>query len=181
MTQHNIKQDLKIFGQVDAEDVLRELKQFHDRDVIEPKKASALTKEEKRGALQYLMFLKKKRCSRIKGWGCADGRKKRIYKSKEETSSPTVAVESLMLSCVIDAKERRQVVTADIPRAFMQTDMDEDLFTRLDGPLAQVLAKADPRKYKKFLKTEKGRPVIYVKLKRRYMVRCKRPYCFGRT
>ena len=92
------------------------------------------------------MFLKKKRCGRIKGRGCADGRKQRIYKTKEETSAPTVAIESLMLSCTIDAKERRSVITADIPGAFMQADMDEVLYMKLEGPLAKLLTKVDPKK-----------------------------------
>jgi hypothetical protein len=48
------------------------------------------------------MFLKEKRCGKIKGRGCADGCKQREYLSKEDTSSPTVAIESVFLSCVID-------------------------------------------------------------------------------
>ncbi len=38
------------------------------------------------------------------------------------TSAPTVAVESLFLSTVIDAKECRDVVTCDILGEFMQAD-----------------------------------------------------------
>jgi hypothetical protein len=30
-----------------------------------------------------------------------------------------------MISCIIDAKENRDVATLDIPGAFMQVDMDE--------------------------------------------------------
>jgi hypothetical protein len=48
-----------------------------------------------------------------------------VYTAKEEASSPTVSIESIMLSCVIDAKEGRHVATANIPGAFMQADMDE--------------------------------------------------------
>jgi hypothetical protein len=44
------------------------------------------------------MFLKKKRCGKIKARGCADGRKQRLYKTKEETSAPTVSIESVMLT-----------------------------------------------------------------------------------
>jgi hypothetical protein len=92
--------------------------------VLEPKSNDDITKDDKRKALKYLMFLKKKRNGVIKGRGCADGRKQRAYTSKEEASSPTVAIESVMLSCVIDAMERRDVATVDIPGAFMQADMD---------------------------------------------------------
>jgi hypothetical protein len=101
------------------------MKQLHDRGVIQPKLANMLTCEEKRKSLQYLMFLKQRGCGRIKGQGCTDGRKQRVYKMKEETSALNVLIESLFLSCTIDAKESRKVVTCDIPGAFMQTDIDE--------------------------------------------------------
>ena len=58
-------QGLKIFGEAGAEAVVTEMKQLHDRGVIQPKLANMLTREEKRASLQYLMFLKKKRCGRI--------------------------------------------------------------------------------------------------------------------
>jgi len=44
------------------------------------------------------MFLKKKHTGQIKGIGCADGRRQRIYMQKEDTSLPTVAIESLFIS-----------------------------------------------------------------------------------
>jgi hypothetical protein len=85
------------------------------------------------------MFLKEKRCGTIKGQGCADGGKQREHISKDETSSPTVAIESVMLSCTIDAKEGRNVATADIPGAFMQTDMDDTVHMMLEGKMAKLL------------------------------------------
>ena len=88
MNQHSIKKGLKLYGEARAEAFVNEMQQLHDRDVIEPKSSNMLTNEEKKKALHYLMFLKKKRCGRIKGRGCADGRKQRIYKTKEETSAP---------------------------------------------------------------------------------------------
>ena len=138
LTQHSIKKGLKVFGEKGAEAVVTEMTQLHDRSVIEPKMSHMLTKEEKQKSLNYLMFLKQKRCGRIKARGCADGRKQRIYKTKQDTSAPTVAIESLFLSCVIDAKERRDVMTCDIPGAFMQANMDEVLYMRLEGPLAKL-------------------------------------------
>jgi len=164
LKQYNINKGLKIFGEAGAKAVVEEMKQLHDRAVIQPRLANMLTREEKQKSLQYLMFLKQKRCGRIKGRGCADGRKQRIYKTKEETSAPTVSVESLFLSCVIDAKERRNVVTCDIPGAFMQADIDEVLRMRLEGPLAKPLTKVDPELYTKYLSQEKGKDVMYVRL-----------------
>jgi hypothetical protein len=168
MIKHSIKKGLKIYGEAGAEAVVSEMQQLHDRDVIEPKSANMLTKEEKKKALHYLMFLKKKRCGRIKGCGCADGQKQRISdKTKEETSASTVAIELLLfLSSIIDAKEGRAVVTLDIPGAFMQADTDEVLYMKLEGPLAHLLTKVDPKQYSQFVATERGKKVIYVKLKK---------------
>jgi len=43
------------------------------------KHAESLSREEKGAALKYLMFLKEKRCGRIKGRESADGRKQQLY------------------------------------------------------------------------------------------------------
>ena len=109
------------------------------------------------------MFLKQKRCGRIEARGCADNRKQRIYKSKEETSSPTISVESLFLTCIIDAMEQRHVSMCDIPGAFMQVDMDELVHVKLEGELAELLIKVDST-YKAVLTHESNKPIIYAEL-----------------
>ena len=108
---------------------------------------TSLEAAQKRAALEYLMYLKQKRCGRIKGHRCADGRKQRIYKTKEETSSPTVSTEALFLSSLTDAEEERKAVTVDIPGTFMHIDMDELVHVRLSGPMIELLVRADPVKY----------------------------------
>ena len=153
-----------MFGKAGADAVVEEMKQLDYRQCIKPTVASELTREEKRRALKYLMYLKQKRCGRIKGRGCADGRKQRLYKSKEETSAPTVAPEALFLTSIIDAQEKRKVMTIDIPGAFMQSDIDELIHIKLEGPMAELLTKVDPKKYRPYLTEEKGKPVMYVEL-----------------
>jgi hypothetical protein len=109
------------------------------------------------------MFLKEKRCGTIKkGRGGADGRSQRGYMTKEETSSPTVATEALILTCVIDAIERRNIATCDIPGAFMQSDMKGKVVMKLEGVMAEVILKIDQTKYKKHVTKENGKDVIYV-------------------
>jgi hypothetical protein len=91
MTPHTIDRGLKIFGEAGTHAVLlQELKQLHDRKVVEPKTFHDLTCQERSDPLRYLMFLKEKRCGHIKGRGCADGRKQREYLTREDTGSPTV-------------------------------------------------------------------------------------------
>jgi hypothetical protein len=162
LTQYNVKWGLEIYGQAASAAVMKEMKQLHDRKTIRPQASKDLTMKEKRKALTYLMFIKEKRCGTIKACGCADGRKQRLYKTKEDTSSPTVRTESLLLSCMIDAKEQRQVMTCDVPRTFMQVDVDEVVHVRLVGPLAILPTKVDSTLYTKYMTTEKGKPVLYV-------------------
>jgi hypothetical protein len=97
--------------------------------------------------------------------GCADGRKQRLYKTEEETSSPTVSTKALFLTSLIDAEEERKVVTVDIPGAFMQSDIDELVHMRLSGPMAELLVRVDPAKHRKYVvKDKKGNNTLYVEL-----------------
>jgi hypothetical protein len=59
---------------------------------------SEVNREIRFRALNYLMFLKRKRCGKIKARGYADGRPQREYISKDESSSPTVSIYALITS-----------------------------------------------------------------------------------
>ena len=161
-----MKKGLKVFGDARVDAVLNELNQLHIKKVLEPKNAGEMTRDDTRGALQYLMFLKQKRCGRIKGRGCADGRKQREHTPKDAATSPTVAIESVVLSCIIGAKERRDGATADIPGAFMQADMDEDVYMKLEGTMAELLVRIAPKLYRKYVQIVNGKSILYVKLKK---------------
>ena len=164
MTQYTLAKGLQVFGPPGKEAVFREMQQLHQRKVCEPRKAADLTADQRKASLGYLMFLKQKRSGQIKGRGCADGRKQRLYTGKEEKTSPTVATESVMLTSTIDAKEGRDMATVDIPGAFMHSNQDETIHLRLQGTLADLLVKCDPKLYRKYVVTEKGQRVLYVEL-----------------
>jgi hypothetical protein len=165
-TQMSAKKGLRLFGQQGADAITAELEQLHYRDVIQPLRPDEMTREERQKSLYYLMYLKRKRCGRIKARGCADGRKQRLWKTKDETSSPTVRLESLFLSTMIDSHERRKVITCDIPGAFMQADIDEVVHVKFEGDIAKLLAQVDERTYRPYLVTENGKTVLYVQLKK---------------
>ena len=77
--QMSLEAGLYTFGSNGMKAVEKEMKQLHDRDVMIPVHKKSLTPEQRREALAYLMFLKRKRCGKIKGRGCADGRRQRAY------------------------------------------------------------------------------------------------------
>ena len=69
-----------------------------------------------------------------------------------------------MLSATIDAMEGRDVATVDIPGAFMQADIDEVIHVKFEGEIAEMLVKMDPKLYRKYVKDENGKTVLYVEL-----------------
>jgi hypothetical protein len=86
-----------------------------------------------------------KRDGRIKARVVADGSTQDRY-FEEETYSPTVKLESIMLNSLIDANEKRNVVTIDIKGAFLKAKVPEDmeLIVKMDGELAELMCELDP-------------------------------------
>ena len=95
-------------------------------------------------SLSYLMFLKRKRSGKIKGRGCADGRKQREHITRAESSSPTLSTPALMATCLLDAIEGRFVATIDIPGAFLQATMDDEVWIKFENKMIDVLVGIDP-------------------------------------
>ena len=156
-----IRRGLKLFGSQGMSAVKAELQQLHDLKVMA---AKPLTTIQKREALGYLMFLKRKRSGKIKARGCADGRPQRAYIPQEDARAPTISTEAVFMTAVIDAMENRTVAVVDIPGAFMQADMDPGVYMRIDGAMAELLMEIDYDMYQPHVVKEKGKPVIYVEL-----------------
>jgi hypothetical protein len=74
-----------------------------------------------------------------------------------------VSIEALLLSCMIDAREERDVATIDIPVAFMQAFIDELVHVKLDGELIDLICQVDPS-LSKFVIMENGKRVLYTRL-----------------
>jgi hypothetical protein len=89
----------------------------------------------------------------------AGGNKQQDYISKEDESSPTVATQAVMLSCIIDAKEERDVAVITIANAFIQTwveDEEDDMaIIKMRGVLMYILVQIGPDIYKSYITTDK--------------------------
>ena len=159
--------EIKVFCKLGVAAVLKELKQMHDIIVMDPKKSGKMTTGKKNSALQYLMFLKQKRCGKINGRVCVDGRKYRKYLTKDNTSAPIMVMEALFLTCLINAMEHQKLAMVDIPGAFMQSDVEgETVHMNLEGKLAELLTKLNLKIYQKYVRNKKGRTVLFVELKK---------------
>jgi hypothetical protein len=68
--------------------------------------------------------------------------------------------------CAIDAKERRSVITFDVPGAFMQVDIDEVVHIRFEGPQADLLVQVHPKLHTQYMVIENGKNIVYVQLEK---------------
>eukprot|EP00957_Ditylum_brightwellii_P124040 9455439-Ditylum_brightwellii.AAC.1 len=141
LTQYSLKKGLDKLKKDEEEAVIEEFKQLHTRGTFKPMLKEKLSLEEKQRALPLLMFLKEKRDKKIKGRTCADGRKQRLGVKKKDVDSPTVSIEAVFLSALIDTHKGRYVVTTNIPSAHLNAEMDINMFMMLEGVLAKLLVK----------------------------------------
>ena len=133
-------------------------------DVFEPLYADKLSDEEKSKALTSLIFLREKRDGKVKARSCANGSVQREHVAKEEAAAPTVALESVFVTATIDAKEKQEIVTIDIPGAFLHANNDDYVIMKMNGSPAELMVKTDPKFYRKYVTIEKGRKVLYLRL-----------------
>lgn len=163
--QMSLNKGIKKHGEKAIKGITKELRQMHLRDSFIPKKRNELTKKQWQSACEAVNLIKEKKSGEIKGRTCADRRVQRKYISKEESASPTAATESIFLTGVIEAKEERNIITLDVPNAFIQTyleDESERIILILRGLAVQILVEIDPSVYKSFVEIEKGKEVLYL-------------------
>ena len=162
---YNVNQAIKKFGDDGYQAVFKEFKQLHERECFKPVDVNTLSREERKRALESLAFVTQKRDGTVKGRTCANGSKQRQWMSKEDTSSPTVSLEAVLLTCTIEAKEEREVAVVDVPNAFIQTEYEgEKVHIKVKGKLAEILLAAAPETYKPYVTYENGIMVIYLEV-----------------
>ena len=120
------------------------MKQLHWHNSYKPMHWHKLTKKQKEQVLESHIFVEEKRDDTIKARKVIGGNKQRDYTTKEDVSSSTVTAEAVMLTCVIDAQENRDVAVVDIPNAFVQTVVTEEdtqhrVIVHIRGPLIDLL------------------------------------------
>ncbi len=73
-----------------------------------------------------------------------------------------MALESVFVTSTIDAIENREVVTINIPGAFLHAKNEDYVVMQMNGTLAELMAKTDPKLYRKYLVDKKGKRVLYL-------------------
>jgi hypothetical protein len=116
------------------------------------------------------MFLTEKRDKSVKGRMVYNGKPTREWLSQEDAVSPTAALESILITGVIEAKEERDVMTCDIPNAFIQAYLpkkepgEDRVVMKITGVLVDMLVDINPELYGPAIVMENRKKVIYVEV-----------------
>jgi hypothetical protein len=158
---------MKKFGEKGCQAAVKEMEQLHERNFFDPIHADDITTIEKKRALKSLIFLTEKRDGTIKGHTCGKGSAQRGYIGRDEAASPTAITESIILTAVIDAKEGRNIMIADVSNAFVQTGIEpkekgKRVIMKIRDPLVDMLVNIDARTYEPYVVEENNNKVIYV-------------------
>jgi hypothetical protein len=170
--QYIVHKGLKIFGDRGRAAAKKEMAQLHDRQCFYPIDIAELTPTEKRKAQESLMFLTEKRDKTVQARTVYNGKPTREWHDKDESASPTASLESIFLTAIIDAKEGRDVMSADIPNAFIQTAMpvikegEDRVIMKLTGILLDLLVELSPELYGPYVVLENGKRVLYLQVLR---------------
>ena len=157
---------LKIWKKHGEEAVSLELSQLHYHDTFEPLDPDTLSAQDKQQALESHLFLKEKQDSTFTGCMVAGSDHQHGYIDKEDASSPTAHLKSVLLSATIDAKEGCDVAIVNAPNVFVQMCLKQDsnkCIMVLQGHLAELMLQVAPDVYGPHAHcNKKGELVIYV-------------------
>ena len=119
MTQLSPKEGLKEWVEKVHSSAKSNMKQIHLRNTFITIHRRDLTYEVCQMVLESHMFLKNKRDSKIKGRNVSGGNKQNTYIPKEDVSYPTVSIEYVLLTRIVDAKANMDLLFIDTPNAFI--------------------------------------------------------------
>ncbi len=163
LTQMTATAGIRKHGSRAVDALFQELCQLDDKKVFKPINANNLTRGQKREALRAINLIKEKRCGKLKGRTCADGSTQRGKYTKEQTASPTVSPDALMLSLMIDVYEKRDVAIADVVGAYLHALMDDFTVLKLQGDVVDIMCEVNPT-YREFVTVENNKKVLYLRL-----------------
>ena len=166
---YSLNKGIKKFGQKGMDAATKEMKQLHNRTVFEGIKIQDMTPLERKRAMESLLFLVEKRDGKIKARTCANGSTQREYIEREDATSPTAATDAILITGVLDAKQHRDVMTNDVPNAFVQTPIPQDgekFIMKIRGKLVDMLVEISPETYEPFIVYEGNKRVLYVRMLR---------------
>jgi len=158
----SIQEGIKRYGQKGKDSVMKKIQNLAEKNEYFCEiEYDSLTQEMKDKALPLLLFMVMKRNSDLKTRGVANGKNQKIYTDKNDVLSLILDFNSLKYLCAVFAKEGRDTAIVNLPGFFLQTKQEDEVLIKLTGAAALLLVESKPDKWKKHLRRENGKWVIY--------------------
>ena len=151
-TQMYSKKGIKLFGERDIAEIIKESRKL-DKGVMPGKpvviqlKPDEIIDVERRQSIEAVNIIKEQINGIIKGRTCANGiKQKSNLKEVESVASPTIFLEGLFTTLVINSYEGREVATFDVPVAYLHADMPKDkkFLLKFRGTFVDVMCQINP-------------------------------------
>ena len=168
MQQYHVNKGLKVFGEAGEKGVRTELDQMLKRGAFGPILVADLNEQERTEAIDSMMLLAQKESGEVKGRLVGRGDQSHDFLTKEDTASPTVSQDGIEATCTIDAYEGRDMMSMDVPNAFIQTITPKGknkIIMKITGVMVKYMIDIAPE-YRDFVVLENNKRVIYVEVHR---------------
>eukprot|EP00978_Attheya_sp_CCMP212_P001665 scaffold3444_cov50-Attheya_sp.AAC.1 len=140
------------------------MKQLHDRVVFEPIRLTDMNPKERKRSMESLIFHVEKGDGTVK----ARTTQREYIELEDAGASPTASTDSIIITSVIDAKQNRDVMTSDVPNAFVQLEIDqsgEKIVMKIKGVLVDMLVEMCPEIYQDYVvRTHRKDKILYVRM-----------------
>jgi hypothetical protein len=145
-----LKQAREKYSTAADEAVKKEAQQMLQKKVWELVGSKHLSREQKKSIIRSSLFLKEKFTSKgffdkLKARLVAGGhmQDRSIY-AVDETTSPTASLQSVYLVAGIAAAEGRKVASMDVGGAYLNADLEKEIYMRLQSDFVDVLSQLNP-------------------------------------
>lgn len=90
-----------------------------------------------------------------------------IKQLQRRMCNPQVSIDSVFMTCTLEASERRDVAVIDLPGAFLHVDCNDHVIMRFQGRLDRLMVLATPQIYRTYITTgSKHESILFVKLQK---------------
>ena len=163
-----VNQAMDTYGETAVNSMKEEIMNLLSYDTFKPVDIEHLKPHQFKKIISSSMFLKDKRLptgefEKLKARFVAGGHQQdRTIYAKEDTSSPTASIWSVMLTAAIAAKENRMVKTIDIGSAYLNASIDTEVLLRIQPTIAHIILGIRPE----FSKSQLRNGSLIVRLNR---------------
>ena len=161
----SIKKGKEMHGQKIIYTLLTEYSKLDEKDIFDPQRVENLSCLAKIKASHLITMLKEKRCGKFKTKARTNGRKQLRYISKEEVTPPTIQLETIIMSLLIDVREECALVTVDDVGEYFLVIIEDYVLLKLTEDTVVLMCQINP-KYLPFVTQKGGKLGLHMYLKK---------------